>query len=207
MLKREYEFRYYVLDKAKFDNDFCELASYQPLQILSYKGSTGTSRSGKDIVNSLVRVDFLQAQRHLSDMSGGSRTEELSRHLSRFYKRNLEKRSDDYNIMRALSESEKLRNEHLEDVFSETLDRLASLGYPGLTNPSLKIMTDLNPAILMNSQDGTQVHYALDDDLTLPDKYNGLGFKNLIYMVVELLDLHNQWMDIAEATTFASCIY
>ena len=27
----------------------------------------------------------------------------------------------------------------------------------------------------------------------LPDSYNGLGFKNLVYMVVELLDLHEQW--------------
>ncbi len=197
-LKREYEFRYYVLDKAKFNNDFHELANYQPLQILPDKGPTGKSRSGKDIVNSLIRVDFLQAQRHLSDTSGGSRTEELSRHLSRFYKRNLEKRADDYEVMRALSESEKLMDGHLEDVFSETLNRLASLGYPGLTNPSLKIMSDLNPFILMSSQDGAQVHYVLDGDLTLPDKYNGLGFKNLIYMVVELLDLHNQWLDIAD---------
>jgi predicted ATP-dependent endonuclease of OLD family len=197
-LKREYEFRYYVLDKANFSNDFHELANYQPLQILPDKGPTGKSRSGKDIVNSLIRVDFLQAQRHLSDTSGGSRTEELSRHLSRFYKRNLEKRADDYEVMRALSESEKLMNGHLEEVFSETLDRLARLGYPGLTNPSLKIVSDLNPFILMSSQEGAQVHYVLDGDLTLPDKYNGLGFKNLIYMVVELLDLHNQWMDIAD---------
>jgi predicted ATP-dependent endonuclease of OLD family len=197
-LKREYEFRYYVLDKARFNCDFQELANYQPLQILPDKGPTGKSRSGKDIVNSLIRVDFLQAQRHLSDTSGGSRTEELSRHFSRFYKRNLEKRADDYEVMRALSESEKLMNGHLEDVFSETLDRLARLGYPGLTNPSLKIVSDLNPYILMSSQDGAQVHYVLDGNLTLPDKYNGLGFKNLIYMVVELLDLHNQWLDIAD---------
>ena len=197
-LKREYELRYYVLDKSKFNADFHETETYQPLQILPDKGPTGKSRSGKDIVNSLIRVDFLQAQRHLSDTSGGSRTEELSRHLSRFYKRNLEKRADDYKVMQALSESEKLMNGHLEEVFADTLDRLAKLGYPGLTNPSLKIMTDLNPTILMNSQDGAQVHYVLDDDLTLPDKYNGLGFKNLIYMVVEILDLHNQWMDIAE---------
>ena len=197
-LKREYELRYYVLDKSKFNADFHETETYQPLQILPDKGPTGKSRSGKDIVNSLIRVDFLQAQRHLSDTSGGSRTEELSRHLSRFYKRNLEKRADDYEVMQALSESEKLMNGHLEEVFADTLDRLAKLGYPGLTNPSLKIMTDLNPTILMNSQDGAQVHYVLDDDVTLPDKYNGLGFKNLIYMVVEILDLHNQWMDIAE---------
>ena len=197
-LKREYELCYFVLDKAKFNNDFHELTSYQPLQILPNKGSAGKTRSGKDIVNSLICVDFLQAQRHLSDSSGGSRTEELSRHLSRFYKRNLEKRPDDYEAMRALSESEKLMNAHLEDVFSETLDQLSKLGYPGLTNPSLKIMSDLNPAILMGSQDGAQVHYVLDENLTLPDKYNGLGFKNLIYMVVELLDLHNQWMDIVD---------
>ncbi len=197
-LKQEYEFRYYVLDKAKFNDDFKELKDYQPLRILSDKGTTGKVRSGKDIINSLIRVDFLQAQRHLSDSSGGSRTEELSRHLSRFYKRNLEKRSDDYEAMRALSASEKLMNSHLEDVFADTLNRLSKLGYPGLTNPSLKIMSDLNPAVLMSSQDGAQVHYILDKDLTLPDKYNGLGFKNLIYMVVELLDLHNQWVDIYE---------
>jgi predicted ATP-dependent endonuclease of OLD family len=197
-LTREYEFRYYVLDKAKFSNEFVELESYQPLQILPDKGPGGKSRSGKDIVNSLIKFDFLQAQRHLSDASGGSRTEELSRHLSRFYKRNLEKRADDYEVMRALSASEKLMNRHLEDVFSETLDRLAKIGYPGITNPSLRIMSDLNPAIVLSSQDGAQVHYVLDGDLTLPDKYNGLGFKNLIYMVVELLDLHHQWMDIAD---------
>lgn len=197
-LKREYELRYYVLDNAKFDDNFKELADYTPLQIIPDKGSTGKSRSGKDIINSLIRVDFLQAQRHLSDTSGGSRNEELSRHLSRFYKRNLEKRSDDYEAMRALSESENLMNKHLEDVFSDTLDRLSNLGYPGLTNPGLKIMSDLNPSVLMSGQDGAQVHYVLDGGLTLPDKYNGLGFKNLIYMVVELLDLHNQWVDISE---------
>ncbi|PKV50846.1 putative ATP-dependent endonuclease of OLD family [Aquimarina sp. MAR_2010_214] len=197
-LKQEYELCYYVLDYAKFDDNFKELEDYSPLQIIPDKGAMGKSRSGKDIINSLIRVDFLQAQRHLSDTSGGSRNEELSRHLSRFYKRNLDKRSDDYEAMRALSESEKLMNLHLEDVFSGTLKRLSSLGYPGLTNPSLKIMSDLNPSVLMSGQDGAQVHYVLDGGLTLPDKYNGLGFKNLIYMVVELLDLHNQWVDISE---------
>ncbi len=197
-LKQEYELCYYVLDCAKFDDNFKEDEGYIPPQIIPDKGASGKSRSGKDIINSLIRVDFLQAQRHLSDTSGGSRNEELSRHLSRFYRRNLDKRLDDYEAMRALSESEQLMNQHLESVFSETLGKLSDLGYPGLTNPSLKIMSDLNPSVLMSGQDGAQVHYVLDGGLTLPDKYNGLGFKNLIYMVVELLDLHNQWVDISE---------
>lgn len=197
-LKREYEFRYYVLDKSSFDDNFQENEDCQPRQINPSKNPSGKNISGKEIINSLLRVDILHAQRHLSDTSGGSRTEELSRHLSRFYKRNLEKRADDYEAMRALSESEKLMNEHLEDVFAETLKSLSKLGYPGLKNPSLKILSDLNPTTLMSGQDGAQVHYALDENFNLPDKYNGLGFKNLIYMVVELLDQHNQWMDIEE---------
>lgn len=193
-LQREYEFKYFVLDEAQFNDELEPNAGYEPQELLRDQG-----RTGKDIVNSLIKVDFLHAQRHLSDSEGGSRSEELSRHLSRYYQRNLERHSDDYNAIRALAESETLLNRHLEQVFADTLQRLAKLGYPGLTNPRLMIKSALNPATVMNSQDGAHVHYALNDEgLTLPDKYNGLGFKNLIYMVVELLDLHAQWLATEE---------
>lgn len=29
--------------------------------------------------------------------------------------------------------------------------------------------------------------------MTLPDRYNGLGFKNLVYMIIEMLDFHGRW--------------
>ena len=193
-LKREYEFKYYVLDEALFNDALEPNEGYEPQELLRDQG-----RTGKDIVNSLIKVDFLHAQRHLSDSEGGSRSEELSRHLSRYYQRNLERHGDDYNAIRALADSEILLNQHLEQVFADTLQRLAQLGYPGLTNPRLMIKSALNPATVMNSQDGAHVHYALNDEgLTLPDKYNGLGFKNLIYMVIELLDLHAQWLATEE---------
>ncbi|MCI5076860.1 ATP-dependent endonuclease [Oricola sp.] len=193
-LQREYEFKYFVLDEAQFNDDLVPNEVYEPQELLRDQG-----RTGKDIVNSLIKVDFLHAQRHLSDTEGGSRSEELSRHLSRYYQRNLERHGDDHNAIRALAESEILLNQHLEQVFADTLQRLAQLGYPGLTNPRLMIKSALNPAAVMNSQDGAHVHYALNDEgLTLPDKYNGLGFKNLIYMVVELLDLHAQWLATEE---------
>lgn len=193
-LQREYEFKYFVLDEAQFNDELEPNEDYEPQELLRDQG-----RTGKDIVNSLIRIDFLHAQRHLSDSEGGSRAEELSRHLSRFYQRNLERHGDDYNAIRALADSETLLNQHLEQVFADTLQRLAQLGYPGLTNPRLMIKSALNPATVMNSQDGAHVHYALNNEgLTLPDKYNGLGFKNLIYMVVELLDLHAQWLATEE---------
>ena len=191
-IQKEYEFSYFVFDAAQFNDAWEPAEGYEPQELLREQG-----RTGKDIVSSLVKADFLHAQRHLSDSAGGSRAEELSRHLSRYYQRNLQRRADDYNAIRALADSEELFNRHLQQVFAETLERLADLGYPGLTNPKLIIKSALNPAVVMSSQDGAHVHYGLDDTgLTLPDKYNGLGFKNLIYMVVELLDLHSQWQAI-----------
>ena len=112
--------------------------------------------------------------------------------MSRFYKRNLDQRQEDHSALRALFDSEMGLNEHLADVFEDTLGRLSKLGYPGLHNPRLEIKSALNPATIMNTQDA-RVHYVLGDGaeaLRLPDTYNGLGFKNLIYMVVEILDHH-----------------
>jgi predicted ATP-dependent endonuclease of OLD family len=198
-LQREFELRYYVLDHARFDDSFTEAADYTPLQITSDKG-----RSGKEILNSLLRVDFLSAQRHLSDNAGGNRAEDLSHCLSRFYERNLEKCEDDYNAIYALTESETMLNNHLARVFEPILRHLSNLGYPGLTNPRLVIKSALNPVTIMSNHGGARVHYALGNSQngveapTLPDRYSGLGFKNLIYMVVELLDIHAQWLDIEE---------
>jgi predicted ATP-dependent endonuclease of OLD family len=83
------------------------------------------------------------------------------------------------------------------------LKQVGQLGYPGVANPRLVIRSTLNPVVVLSSADGAQVHYALSDDpadgeLTLPDRYNGLGYKNLIYMVIELFDLHSQWLETKE---------
>lgn len=199
-LRQGFELRYYVLDRSRFDPELRELGGYVPRLISPDKG-----RGGKDILASLVKVDFLHAQRHLSDSPGGTRAEELSRVLGRFYQRNLEQRSTDFGAQQALADSEAMLNNHLSRVFGPTLDRLSELGYPGLGNPRLLIKTALNPATILSSQDGTRVHYALGDAnhngvlQTLPDRYNGLGFKNLIYMVVELLDLHARWLEVEES--------
>jgi predicted ATP-dependent endonuclease of OLD family len=191
-LKTEFEFRYFVLDRAQFDDAYTEVeANYRPQPIPTEPG-------GGPILRSLVRVDCLHAQRHLADpdsnSAGGSgRAEDLSRRLSRFYERNLAQRPDDHTALKALFDSEESLNKHLMDVFEPTLERIAKLGYPGMHNPRLEIASGLNPATVM-SQDA-KVHYVLGEGMPmrLPDSYNGLGLKNLIYMVVEILDIQEKW--------------
>lgn len=191
-LQREYDFRYLVLDRTKFNAAFVQNEGYEP-SILS--GGQG----GASILKSLIRVDFLHAQRHLSDPTGGApdntgRSEDLSKRLSRFYKRNLDQRQDDHSALKALFESETGLNKHLAEVFKPTLKRLEQLGYPGINNPRLEIRSAINPATIMHQD--ARVHYMLgngEDAVALPDTYNGLGFKNLIYMVVEVLDVQAKW--------------
>lgn len=186
-LSKEYTFRYYVLDERAFVG-YQAAADYEPQPL-------GKEPGGAAILKSLVRVDFLRAQRHLDDPDAGSsdRAENLSRRLSRFYHRNLEKRGDDHAALKALDTSEKELNFHLEEVFSDTLKRLSHLGYPGVNNPEIVIRAALDPTTVLGQN--AKVHYVVPGAATaqLPDSYNGLGFKNLVYMVVELLDLHEQW--------------
>jgi predicted ATP-dependent endonuclease of OLD family len=189
-LNDEYKLCYYKLDAAKFDDELKADAGYVPPQLTD----------GAKILDSLIRVDFLDAQRYLSDSEARGRAEDLSKRLSRFYLRNLDKRDPDLSALRALAEAEGRLNDHFAQVFAPTLQSLSKLGYPGVTNPELVIRTDLKADSLLSGS--AQVHYAVagsvpDADggltLTLPDKYNGLGFKNLIYMVVEILDFHHAW--------------
>jgi predicted ATP-dependent endonuclease of OLD family len=190
-LRREYELSYYVLDSAQFDKDFLQVEGYTPLPL-------GKEPGGAAVLKSLIKVDFLNAQRHLADASagagGGGRSEDLSKRLSRFYQRNLDQRQDDHQALKALFESEISLDKHLASVFKSTLARVEQLGYPGLHNPRLEIRSALNPASIM-TQDA-RVHYIVGDGdqaVMLPDTYNGLGFKNLIYMVVEVLDVQERW--------------
>jgi predicted ATP-dependent endonuclease of OLD family len=193
-IRDDFEFKYYVLDRAQFDPAFKSRPEYEPALLGKEPGGAATLRS-------LVKVDNLGAQRHLADPAASAgpspgRSEDLSKRLSRFYKRNLDQRQEDHGALRALFDSETGLNEHLARVFEDTLVQLSKLGYPGLRNPRLEIKSALNPATIMSSQDA-RVHYVLgdgEDALRLPDTYNGLGFKNLIYMVVEILDYHAQWI-------------
>ena len=90
-------------------------------------------------------------------------------------------------------------------MFDPLLAPLRTLGYPGLADPHLVVQAALRPDQIIGQS--PSVHYSLtgpgptatgERPITLPDRYNGLGFKNLIYMVIEMLDFHKHWTDDAE---------
>ncbi|WP_051951530.1 ATP-dependent endonuclease [Flavobacterium sp. ASV13] len=192
-INEEFGIKYFVLDHTQFDAQLNQVAGYTPLEL-----GNETDRNGGKILKSIIKVDVLNAQRHLSDYTLG-RSEDLSKRINKFYERNLRQKEDNFEALRALDNSEKELTAHLSEVFEPTLQSLNNLaGYPGFQDPKLLIKAALNSE---NIAAQTKLHYSLSDEpdsLALPDQYNGLGFKNLIFMVIEILDFHARWMDDKE---------
>lgn len=188
-LGNEYGIRYSVVDAKRCNDDLLPQEGYEPHRLASSVGAK--------TLQSLVRVDFMHAQRHLSDADSGGRGQDLSRRLNLYYERNLDKPTVDVAALTAIADAEGRLDKHLADVFASVLDRLGTVGYPGIGNPGLEVRSSVDRHGLLAS--GASVHYRLpgasDASPTLPDRYNGLGFKNLIYMVVEVLDFHQAWVD------------
>jgi len=65
-LSRHYGFRYYVLDEREFEGYKEKSAAYTPHEVAG-------DRKGDTILKSLLKVDFLRAQRHLDDPQGEAR--------------------------------------------------------------------------------------------------------------------------------------
>lgn len=196
--KREFGLRYFVLNRSQFDDNF-EPVGQVTLQPLDREHG----KQGKDVLASLIKVDMLYAQRHLSDTAGGARAEDLTKRIGRIYATGANERGNHPDALRALMDAEQAFNKHLKDIFDPFLAQVGQVGYPGVANPRLLIKSTLNPMAVLTAADGAQVHYGLTDvpgdvELTLPDRYNGLGYKNLIYMVIELFDLHSRWLKVED---------
>jgi predicted ATP-dependent endonuclease of OLD family len=196
-LATEYEIKYYVLDARQCDGDLIPKIGYIPFYL-------GTKASGAAaMVSSLIKVDFLNAQRHLTDAESHGRAEDLSRRLSRYYQRNLQKFETDFGALSAIANSESALNEHFAQVFGSILKSIEHMGYPGASNAGLVVKASFNMQNMLSTS--ARVHYMLpsvngaplsESSQVLPDQYNGLGFKNLIYMAVEILDFHHAWEDV-----------
>src|SRR5690606_37263147 len=105
---------------------------------------------GQRVLASLLRVDFMDAQRHLSDASSHGRAESLSKKLSSFYRRNLDKYQVDPEALKTLADSEASLNEHFATAFDSTLNRIRTLGYPGFSNPEIVVKASLKPETLVH---------------------------------------------------------
>lgn len=121
------------------------------------------------------------------DSNANNKKGKLSEQLQEYYKEHLDPEKiptkNDKEAILAIRKAEKTFDDKLVAGFENAIKELETLGYPGVANPQITISTKLS--LIDGLDHKSAVKYSLTNDgtLELPEKYNGLGYQNLISMV------------------------
>lgn len=146
---------------------------------------------GKRLLKHLIRVDFVDAQRNIND-DDSSRSNRLSSAFAAFYRMNLEQVDHAADAHSVIDSNNKQLTEHYAKQFNPLFTLIKHLGVPSINDRSLRIISSLSPETALRGN--TELLYVDPNrQHELPELYNGLGFKNLIYMAIQARHFHSQW--------------
>lgn len=200
-LHEHFAVRAYVLDPLKFSDAEPQSLPFEldPLDNDPFEG--------------LFKIDIINAQRGFSDSnteeekSGNDR--KLSAQLMRYFDKHLNPTElPDVNDLEALEAIDSARtafDEKLKESFSSALSELENLNYPGFSDPQITLSSKINPLEGLNHDAAIQFNVVHDSSLSnlsalcLPEKYNGLGYQNLISMIFSLIRFRDEWMRVGKA--------
>lgn len=151
---------------------------------------------GKRLLKHLIRVEFVDAQRNIND-DDSSRSNRLSSAFAAFYRKNLEQVGPAADAHSVIDENNKQLTDHYAKQFAPLINLIKHLGVPSINDRELQIISSLSPETALRGN--TELLY-IDPSRKheLPELYNGLGFKNLIYMAIQARHFHSQWVMTAE---------
>lgn len=159
--------------------------------------------------NDLIKVDIINAQRGFSDVNTDgaeitSQVKNLSSQLRSYYDKHLNPSINpsisDINALQAIESAKETFDNNLQESFKTALKELEFLNYPGFGNPRIRLSTKFNTIESLNHD--SSVQYDLSEDipeLSLPEKYNGLGYQNLISMIFKLIRFRDEWMQVGKS--------
>ena len=198
-LQKHFTINAYILDPAKYG-----AAAPQPLP-------DDSEPLDGDPFKGLFKIDIINAQRGFSDPNTeGSSTGDrrLSTQLQGYFEKHLNPselpNEDDLDALEAIEKARTEFDKKLEESFSASIGELEKLNYPGFSDPKIHITSEVNPLQGLNHDAAVQFNVRRDGEptdvsLCLPEKYNGLGYQNLISMIFSLIRFRDEWMRIGKA--------
>lgn len=151
---------------------------------------------GAAALATLLQCDFVRAQRTLDHAKHGD-ADVIGRLLSALFKTASAPTAaaGDQELAAKLKVSVEDIERSIQGNFDEMLKKLLPamevLGFPSLNDTELRPETSLNVEALLS--DHTKVVYTGTDGVHLPEGYNGLGTRNLIYMLLQLESYHKAY--------------
>ncbi len=157
---------------------------------------TNTSVMEYSKFKSVFGAGFINAQRGLDDITHTEK-DVLGKVLAQLFKTSKNASAPD-----DLKEHSEALRVIVDDIqakvdtdFNTQLDKLlpalSIFGYPGLSDPNFTTETTIDVSNILDSQ--TKIRYKQGDNLFLPETYNGLGSRNLIYILFQLFEFFRQY--------------
>lgn len=187
----------YTLNPSKYNKESTVEIQTIPLDSIALESNP---------LKGLIRIDIINAQRGFSDPNTSNTNDapkgigSLSSQFRTYYDSHLNPYdtpdSSDIDALDAIDMAQTTFDDKLKISFLPALTELEELGYPGFGNPKITLSSKVNPIDSLNHTSAVQFDVIRDSNssLRLPEKYNGLGYQNLISMIFQLIRFRNEWM-------------
>ncbi|KJS66068.1 MAG: ATP-dependent endonuclease [Gammaproteobacteria bacterium HGW-Gammaproteobacteria-9] len=148
-------------------------------------------------LKALIKTGFINAQRGLDDITSRE-SDILAKTVELLFATASSSSADeaDKHIAQALKEAVQDIQTQIDSSFGSQLNSLIpalkNFGYPGLGNQELHTETLLDVRKLLSNF--TKVRYIGYSGVTLPESYNGLGARNLIFILLQLAGFYKSFL-------------
>lgn len=183
-----FDVKYFILDSAKKSTNEDETQSTPNLCV-----------EGNPLAE-LVKVDCILASRDFSDTEGhrDNEIDTLSMQFHQYYKNTNQDGAEllpgELGLVKSIEEANRAYDEKLSKAFAKPVDELKGINYPGFQNPAISIHSVIEIEQAIRHESAVQFAILGQPDLRLPEKYNGLGFRNLISMSLKLMEFRDKWL-------------
>lgn len=148
----------------------------------------------------LIRVDAILASRDFSDPQGQSDSEidTLSKQFQKYYSSSNKEEEDltpeGLELASGVAKANETYDAKLKKTFENPVSELQDINYPGFQNPEITIRSKIQIEEAIKHESAVQFAIQGMPELELPEKYNGLGYRNLISIYLKLMDFREQWV-------------
>ena len=173
-----------------------ELGEYFEYSVISIDPTdeSNTKNIKTNIYKNLIQNNFIFAQRELDDYAHRE-----ANILSKVLYKNVENRdwSSDEEINENIQKIQEIAINDLDSsIKNQLLPNLKLFGYPGLNDPHIQTETLIETENLIKNN--TKICYEGSNGIKLPEDYNGLGSRNLIYILFRLKQFYDEFINKKE---------
>ena len=187
-LRDYFEVKYYIIDFAiePTDEDMAQVTPNNDLE--------------KNPLEELIRVDTILASRDFSDPEGQSDSDidTLSKQFQKYYSNSNSEEEvlmpEDLELVSGIAKANETYDAKLTKTFEMPVKELKNINYPGFQNPEIKIRSKIQIEEAIKHESAVQFAIQGMAELALPEKYNGLGYRNLISIYLKLMDFREKWL-------------